>query len=371
MQLICHNDNSCRILPPFFISSKIMEKKNDLKTEGESWTPSKANRHVIQSYIFSSARSRFNIIQMRILYRLVEFAQCEIEGILIKNNMCKMEHNLRHVDISLPISSVLPDGAKHYERARDSLKAMQDEKIELYDSETRTWRCAPVVYNITLADRKGVLEFSVADFVWDSLLDFTHGYRQLELLTVLSLHSPNSMKMYALIAGLKNPMFFSFERIREIFGVQGKYVESYDIIKRILKPCKEELDKSCPFGYEFKPVREGRKFTGVTIFPYAIDENTDKNLQRKQLMAKVPSSLLYGEIYRYLRYNLYFDAKEINANKELLKDCSEHMPNVIDFLSRLQARYRNVDGSFKSKGWIIGALKSELHLVTHRGSSKS
>lgn len=345
-----------------------MEKLNDQTSEGTEWAPSRQNKHIIQSYIFSSARSRFNIIQMRILYRMVEFAQCELEGLLIKNNMCKLAHNLRHVDISLPITSVLPEGAKHYERARESLKAMQDEKIELYDSQSHTWKCAPVVYNLSLADRKGLLEFSVADFVWDSLLDFTHGYRQLELLTILSLHSPNSMKMYALIAGLKNPMFFSFERIREIFGVQGKYTESYDIIKRILKPCKEELDRSCPYGYEFKPMREGRKFTGVTIFPYAIDANVDKGLQRKQLMAKVPSSLLYGEIYRYLRYNLYFDAKEINANKELLKDCSEHMPGVIDFLTKLKARYRNVDGSFKSKGWIIGALKSELAAITHRHS---
>lgn len=77
--------------------------------ESPEFSPSKVNRHVIQSYIFSNAKSRFNIVQMRILYRLVEFAQCEIEGLLIKNNMCRIEHQLRHVDITLPITSVLPE----------------------------------------------------------------------------------------------------------------------------------------------------------------------------------------------------------------------------------------------------------------------
>lgn len=334
--------------------------------DNDIFKPSKSNRHVIQSYIFSNARSRLNIVQMRILYRLVEFAQPEIEGLLIKNNLCRIEHSLRHVDITLPVTAVLPEGSKHYEKAHQAIKDMMKETCEFYDSEKKTWHASPIIYNAEHADRKGVLMFSVADFVWDSLLDFTYGYRQFELMTVLSLHSSNSMRMYTLISGQKTPIYYDFDKLRQMFGLEGKYPQSADIIKRLIVPCKEELDKSCPWSFNYKCVKSGRKNVGVTIFPYEIAQNVDKNLQRKQLMAQIPSSLLFSDIYKYLRYNLGFAPKEINSNKQLLMDCAEHLPNALDILASLKGRRYNNDGSMKSKGWIIAALKSELENKTRK-----
>ena len=335
-------------------------------TEYQEFSPSKVNRNVIQSYIFSTSRSRFNIVQMRILYRLVEFAQSEVEGLLIKNNLCRIEHSLRHVDITLPITSVIPEGSKHYEHARAAIKRMMHEECEFYDSEKKTWHASPVIYNVAMADRKGVIEFSVADFVWDSLLDFTYGYRQYELGTVLALKTANSMKMYTLISGQKYPIYYSFEQLRSMFGLSGKYEQSSDIIKRLIKPCKDELDRSCPWSYDYKPRKEGRANVGVLFIPYEVEANKDKNLQRKQLLAQVPSSLLFSHIYEYMRYQLQFSPKEINGNKQLLEDCSKHLTNVMEILASLRSRRRNEDGTMKGKGWIIMALKSELENATRK-----
>lgn len=339
--------------------------------EYEEFQPSRVNRHVIQSYIFSNARSRFNIVQMRILYRLVEFAQCELEGLLIKNNMCRIEHSLRHVDITLPITSVLPEGNKHYEQVRSAVKQMMKEECEFYDSESRTWHASPVIYNVSMADRKGVIEFSVADFVWDSLLDFTYGYRQFELLTVLNLHSVNSMKMYTLISGQKYPISYDFEKLKGMFGVEGKYSQSSDIIKRIIKPAQEELEKSCPWGFDFKPIKRGRANVGVTFFPHEIERNKDQNLVRKQLLAQVSAPLLAGSLYSYMRYNLGFAPKELAPHKALLEDLAKYVPNALDIMASLKTRRYNQDGSMKGKGWVINALKMELEQVTrHERTSK-
>ena len=330
------------------------------KKDSQEYSPARVNRHVIQSYIFSNARSRFNIVQMRILYRLVEFAQCEIEGLLIKNNMCRIEHSLRHVDITLPVTSVLPEGSKHYEQARAAIRSMMKEECEFYDTTTKTWHASPVVYNVAMADRKGVIEFSVADFVWDSLLDFTYGFRQFELLTVLNLHSVNSMRLYTLISGQKSPITYSFDKIREMFGLKDKYSQNSDIVKRVIKPAKEELDKCCPWSFDYRPMRQGRANVGVTFFPYEIQNNRDKEIYRKQLLAQVSAPLLSGSIYSYMRYNLDFMPKELNSNKQLLDELAHHVPDVLDILASLKQRRYNADGTMKSKGWIIGALKSEL-----------
>lgn len=328
--------------------------------EYQDFHPSHDNKHVIQSYIFSRARSRFNIVQMRIIYRLVEFAQCELEGLLIKNNMCRISHSLRHIDISLPILSVLPEGSKHYEQARKAIIEMQREVVEFYDTEKEEWHSAPIVYNVSMGKRRGVIEFSVADFVWTSLLDFTYGYRQIELSTILSLKSANSMRMYALISGSTAPIYYSFDELRRMFGLSEKYVQSADITKRLLKPTKEELDKVCPFSFNYYPVKRGRAFVGVNLVAYPIAKNKDANLQRKQLLAQVPSSLLYSDIYNYLRYQMQWSPKELNANKELFEDCSKALPNVLDVLASLRSRMRNPDGTLKGKGWVVNALRSEL-----------
>ena len=75
--------------------------------------PSTVNRNVIQSYIFSAMRARLSIYQMRIIYRLVDFAQSEIDGILIKDNMTRITHSLRHVDLSMSVRSVMPGKLSH------------------------------------------------------------------------------------------------------------------------------------------------------------------------------------------------------------------------------------------------------------------
>ena len=44
----------------------------------------KGNELAIQSYIFTTAKYDFNAYEKRIMYRLVEFAQDEIKGIMIR-----------------------------------------------------------------------------------------------------------------------------------------------------------------------------------------------------------------------------------------------------------------------------------------------
>lgn len=48
------------------------------------------NKNILQSYIFTAAKYDFTAYEKRIMYRLVECAQKEIEGIKIKDNMHKI-----------------------------------------------------------------------------------------------------------------------------------------------------------------------------------------------------------------------------------------------------------------------------------------
>ncbi|MCY6341482.1 replication initiation protein, partial [Bacteroides fragilis] len=52
------------------------------------------NKDLIQSYIMTTAKYDFNVYEKRIIYRLVEMAQGELQGIKFADNCQKIEHDL-------------------------------------------------------------------------------------------------------------------------------------------------------------------------------------------------------------------------------------------------------------------------------------
>ena len=67
----------------------------------------KSNELAIQSYIFTTAKYDFNAYEKRIMYRLVELAQDEIKGIMIRDNMHKIEPTLFGREITMPVADIL------------------------------------------------------------------------------------------------------------------------------------------------------------------------------------------------------------------------------------------------------------------------
>lgn len=325
--------------------------------------PTSSNRHVIQSYLLSCARSRFNITQMRILYRLVEFAQSELDGLLIKENMCKIEHNLRNVEITIPARSVLSENSKHYEQVREALFSMLSSKVQFYDAQEGIWKASTIICNPRIISREGVVSFEVADWVWDSMLNFTKGYRKYELQTVLKLKSANSMKMYTLISGNERPIEYTFDYLKGFFGVAGKYKQNSDFVKKILKPVQRELNAVCPYTFDFVLIKEGRRIDKVMIAPRLQKDKRDQDLVNRAMLSKASFGLFFSNVNTYLRHNMDFSAKEIKANQQLFEDCAKELPDIMSLLASIQSRRRTASGEIKGKGWVISALRAELNIA--------
>ena len=69
----------------------------------------KGNKNVVQSYIFTTAKYDFSVYEKRIIYRLVELVQDEVKGIMIRDNLHKIEPTLFGREISMPISDILKE----------------------------------------------------------------------------------------------------------------------------------------------------------------------------------------------------------------------------------------------------------------------
>ena len=83
------------------------------------------------------------------------------------------------------------------------------------------------------------MKFIVADWVMTALLDYTHGFREFELETMMQLNSPYAMRFYERVANQDTgtPINMKVETLRDWMGIkEGQYSPSYDLRKWVLEP---------------------------------------------------------------------------------------------------------------------------------------
>ena len=322
------------------------------------------NKKVIQSYILTTARYKFSVTEKRILYRIIEAAQAEIEGMKVKDNICRVEHGFWDVEMTLPYSAILnvePDednGANHRDRIKAAARALASKTVEMTDTEKGEWWCDSIIHGIKTSDKNGTIRFRVENFLWTAMMDFSRGFRNYELMTAMKFKSAYTMRFYELMAGQSTPLVFSVEELKAMVGAQDKYdTNTGNFIKRIIDPAKKELDKSAPFSFRYETITEGKKITAIRLIPVHHIDAEDPQLYDAALRAKISASHLLGdEVYNYLRSSMGFEIAEINKNKVTFIAGQSTIPDFIAFLAELKTGMRHADNP---KGYVINAIKKQ------------
>jgi plasmid replication initiation protein len=325
------------------------------------------NIKVTQSYIMTVLPYRTSIYGKRILYRLVEFTHPVTDGIKLKENLRQLYMSpdlYGNVQFTMYLSDILcGDTDNHYQRIKKAFDELQSVKV--WDENEEEYKSTPFVYNLKIKLRTGVATFCVADWVWNTILNLTKGYRKYELLTAMKLKSSYSMRFYEIMSGQKKPMYFSLEKLRELFCFEEQqYSQPASIRERIIKPSKKELDKNAPYSFDFKEERISDKKTspiiGFTFYPIFIEENQDVELQRKERAAKLTTRNLFGDSeIRYLLNSYGFESDEIAKNKQNI-DKAIKVLGKSDFIDFIKEIWENACPNAENpKGYLIGAIKQK------------
>lgn len=316
----------------------------------------KGNELAIQSYIFTTAKYNFNAYEKRIMYRLVEFAQDEIKGIMIRDNMHKITPTLFGREITMPVTDILRNAKdQNYTIAKKAFRSLAQKGVEYEDDEI--WQYTSIISSPKIDKIKGYVIFTVLDDIWRCLLDFTKGYRKYELVTAMQFKSVYSMRMYELMSGQKRPLEFTFEDLKMRFGVKDKYKLVGHFKTRVLDIAKKELDESSPYSFNYIEVKEGRKVVGFKFFPTFKPDNKDTELYATELRSKVSASAqISREAYDYFHYSFEFQVAEINKNKKTIIEGEQRIPDFIGFLSSLVGPSRTAKNRI---GYVINAIKKK------------
>lgn len=316
----------------------------------------KGNKNVVQSYTLTTSRYKFTAYEKRILYRIVEFAQDEIKGIMIRDNLHKIDHSLFGRELTMPVTDILKNERdENYTKAKAAFSSLQ-KKTVVYEDE-KVWESTQIILGVKLEKNNGMVKFEVHNKIWNAMLDFTKGYRKYELITAMQFDSVYTMRMYELLSGQKRPLEFTFEQLREMFCVTDKYKLPANFKARVLDIAKKELDESSPYSFNYIDVKEGRKVVGFKFFPTFKPDNKDTELYATELRSKVSASAqISREAYDYFRYSFEFKTAEISKNKKTIIEGEKKIPDFIGFLSSLVGPSRTANNRI---GYVINAIKKK------------
>lgn len=322
------------------------------------------NKNIIQSMIFSRIRGSLSVYELRLLMRVVEFAQCELQGLIIADSIGPTEHNLAGRVVEIPLSSVIADGSHHYDRVLQAATSMMRKIIEHYDSTNLSWKAATLVSAAESTKGEGCVKLYIQPWVWDSILDFTKGFVKYDLGAALKLSSAHAVRLYFLMSYQKQPICYSFNELRRLFGVEGVYSRNNDIVRKILVPAKAELDAKSPWSCDIRPLRDGRKLSTCMFYPYEQRDKYSEGVELKAEHAKHPGVWAYHAIYQYMRYNLEFSPLELGRNKAMIHEYGDLVPDGLQLLADMSYRAHRRE-VFPGKGWFINAMRAEIEKHRH------
>lgn len=345
--------------------------------KGDITTP---NRDIVVSWVYTWSRQQeMSIHEQRIVLRILEQCQLEaLQGVMVKNytgqNAPKFEHGLFDVDVTMHVSDVIYSNREY----KEIIKALDDlsGRFFTYEDDEVWWKCG-FISNPKYQKRTGVITFRVANDLWDVLTKFTKGYREFELNKALALPTTYALRFYMLMSGQKTPFNMSVEKLKLWLGIAPELYKTKDgrdridnLEDRVIKPAKEALDNSCPYTFEYVKQRENdhnirSKVVGFKFIPIPQPKFRDQDLEKKELLAQIPSGfLLDPNLVDYLKHNFGFEKSEIDRNKETLEAAQKVVPDLIGELARLKGRVREMTNP---KGYVIAAIKGMTNDYQQKG----
>ena len=319
------------------------------------------NKNIIQSYLFTVARYDVNIYAKRILLHIVKANQDYLNGEKLNEVINIREDIFKQREYTLDLRSILQgDEDKNYARIIKAFHSLQD-KFLRFDTDKFHVSVA-FIGNLVIEKGSGVATFQMSEMVYKAFADFSKGFRKFEFALTMSFDSVYSIRLYELMSGQKNPLTYTIEDLKKMFGIEDKYQNKpTNFIKRVIEPAKKELDEKSPYSFSYKINKKGRSFHSISFTPiYQPEHANDEAVQHETAKGVFTSAYLSREDRNYLSEHFGMSPTQIKNNHhtffESKKKNGDYLLNLFD-----KIRINASKGGAKNKiGYLISALKKDL-----------
>jgi hypothetical protein len=335
----------------------------------------------LQSYILTTAKYDFSVYEKRVLYKLVEIAQSQTKGLDFPKDCRKIDHDLfDFITIEIPYSSLLsPEERKegdmdekarnnNHSRVRAALRGLQTKIVEYEDK--KTWESLSIIANPKYKKYSDKVSFIIDPRIWDVILNFSKGFRAIELKYTLWFSSVYTMRFYEILSR-QTTLEHTFEELKEWFGLKDKYQGKdgfKDFRKNVIEPAQQELKDKAPFYFEYAPIKQkgSRK---RNAFKFHVVHKPELQEQIGHTEAKMQVSVrnfISREEKMYLMENFGFTEDGLRANNELFEEYVKWfdlLGDVAIIKAKMSELERKGSTIGSPQGYLINSLKKKLEKV--------
>lgn len=308
---------------------------------------------IYQSYLSAVLKGKFSLYEIRIIIGIVKSIQPYFAGKnlnkMIDEEVCIDGINL---NMSFKTKSLLTCDSHHYEDIQEAAVSLEKKIVEHYEPNKKKWLSSPFIYNVCIDYDEGIIRFSAAKWLIESIVDMCKGFTHYDFKAALSLDSSYSTRLYIIFASINRPIQFRVDLLKEILGVADKYAQTRDFLKRVIDPSIDELEKKQLNGFRYEKIYKGRKVTALQIIPIKRQKKTDEEMAAMAQLGTFVEPLLKS----ILMTRCGFTYAELSAHKPLLMKFG-NMPIWQDAIYDIIERQRTKRAS---KGYIINAMRSTI-----------
>jgi plasmid replication initiation protein len=115
---------------------------------------------------------------------------------------------------------------------------------------------------------EGCVYLKFSPLVIEHITQLKRNFTSYKLLNVQRMESAYGLRIYELIVRMKNNknvMRFSFEELKILLGVEGKYKKPFDFKKKVLDAAKMDINKHSDLYFNYEELKKGRRIVGFYL----------------------------------------------------------------------------------------------------------
>lgn len=317
---------------------------------------------IIPYAIISSLSQVDNIYEMRLFGWIVAKAQSVLKLYNKDLHEINIEHAMNLTRVTLPARYLLGVGDNNY---RNIPKAFGLAKKTIdYERDGVEKMLNIIAMPEYIKDGyNSQVTFIIHNELWHALLNFSKGYRLINMPTFLRLKSTYSVIMYLLISNQKNPMAYRTDTLKRLTGAstQKSYRNNSLFMAKVLDSAKRELDEKAPMTFDYGADRSGKggAFLDITITPKKNEKFIKPSAEaERDRHIDIQRVRLDDRVIDYLAHAYLMTRKEM----EVVENYVSALGSVEVQISRLAeilttARRHN---AANKKGYLLEALRNDF-----------
>ena len=304
--------------------------------------------------VFDLLAQTNDIYQLRLLQWAFVKAQSTLQH--VDKNLQRINLQLvRDVaEIEIPLSFLTTDQAHAADHIRRAFELQNVDFLATY--EGRPIQIKAIAFPRLVRKSEGMaVRYYIHKSLWLALIDFSHGYRRLNISVLSKIRRPNTILLYFLISSQSQEITLKLDTFRNMLRLSNAYTKKSNLIARVLEPARDELATAqTTFAYKFDSNTKGKTPNTITLQP--IPQQPERSEGAEQLADRLQINM-HTEVADYLR-------NKFNATDADLRTIAPHLDTTqtpfaqIDTIAQIHTNALR-HGARNPIAYLIASLKRQ------------